>query len=103
MSQKTPAIKFELTDPAHIAAYNAWIAGKAAKDAAEEAMDAASAILKPALRQQNATVATIAGQTVLRLVESARVTFDATILRKLAPKAAEKAAKRSEFDYLRKG
>lgn len=102
MADKKITVTVELDTPELRAAYNAWVAGKAARDAAEEAMDAASAILKPVLRERGASVATIAGQTVLRLVNSSRVTFDASILRKLAPKAAQKAERVSEFDYIRK-
>lgn len=102
MADKKPDVKFELNTPELIAAYNVWVAGKAAKDAAEESMDRANAILKPAMREAKANVATVAGQAVLRLVDSSRATFDAAVLRKLAPKAAAKALKVSTFDYLKK-
>lgn len=95
-------VKVELKSASDLAAYNAWVAAKTAKDAAEEAMDAAAAILKPTLRESGATVATIGGTPVMRLVDSSRKTFDGEILRKLAPKAAAKALRVSEFDYLRK-
>lgn len=98
--KKAPAITVELS-PAERGAYNAWVAAKAAKDAAEDAMSAAADVLRPAF-VNGATVATIGKLPVLRLVESSRVTFDRETLERLAPKAAEKARKVSAFDYLRK-
>lgn len=100
--QKKVTVKVELKSASDLAAYNAWSAAKTAKDAAEEAMATASEILKLTFRDAGATVGTIGGTPVMRLVDSSRKTFDGEILYKLAPKAAAKALRTSEFDYLRK-
>ena len=101
MANKTPAIKVALSGET-LVAYQAWVAAKTAKDAAEEAMSAAAEILRPAFENAGATVATVAGQPALRFVESSRVNLDKEIVKKYAPATYEKALSRTEFSYIRK-
>ncbi len=101
--KKTPKVSVELAGADVLAAYNAWVAAKAAIDAATEAKEAAERILHPVLDEAGAEAATIAGQRVINRVKFDRLTLDAAVVKKLAPRAFEKASKFSPVVQLRKG
>ena len=101
MAQKKTRVPVEIgTEASARGAYNAWVAAKAALDAAETAKAQAEAVLKPYFDKGDQL--TIGGVPVINLVEFDRITFDAAILRKLAPAAARKAERPSHIVQLRK-
>lgn len=87
-TQKAPKVQVELVGPA-VQAYGAWLAAKAAKEAADTAQREAEAILFGQVGA--ADVATINGTPVLSVVRSVSTSLDRDVLKRLAPKAFEKA------------